>query len=196
MPRDSETTPTVNESFNQTAATDSVVAPEQLSDSQTALESSETIEPGADFESTTTLQVELEIERYDVLDAHDARWNRERDRLTAKPVEALSLDLGGDSGRSIQKEYTERRSLWEGHRDAINRLFDRQVPDLRPLGTTMTDQFSKAGDQAPEPGQELAAPLNMADAPEAAETNDNANASRTSFRVEFHRQVRKTSRSI
>lgn len=43
----------------------------------------------------------IEIERYDVLDAHDARWNRERDRITAKPEDAPSLDLDGSNGRSM-----------------------------------------------------------------------------------------------
>lgn len=195
MPRDSDITPVAQDSFNQNATLDNDTTLEHGPGSEVENEPVKALEPGADFETTTTVQVELEIERYDVLDAHDARWNRERDRITAKPEDAPSLDLGG-GGRSIQKEYTERRSRWEGHRDAINRVFDRQVADVRALGTTMTDNFTKASDQTPNQGQKPAAALGVADASRGENVNESASERDTSFRVEFHSQVRKTTRSL
>lgn len=196
MANDNSIPPAVQESFNHDAAADHSVTAEHAAETETAMEAAQALEPGTDFETTTTMQVDLSIERYDVLDAHDERWNRERDRLTAKPVEAPSLDLGGDSGRSIQKEYTERRNLWEAHRDSINRLFDRQVADVRALGTTMSDHFQDASEPAPEPEQDLANALDLADAATAENANENAERRQSSVRIEFHKQVRTTTRSL
>ncbi|MCP5366727.1 MAG: hypothetical protein H6907_09975 [Hyphomicrobiales bacterium] len=94
-----------------------------------------------DFQSTVSSQIDLEIERYDALDAHDTRWNKERDRLMAKPVEAPALGPDGDASYSAQRRYNERRASWEAHRDAINGLFDNQIDALRSQGTTLTDGF-------------------------------------------------------
>ena len=195
MARDGDTTLDVHESFKESAVAEQGTVPEHVPGSGIENEPAKAVEAGADFETTTTVQVELEIERYDVLDAHDARWNRERDRITAKPEDAPSFDLGGD-GRSIQREYTERRSQWEDHRDAINRMFDQQVAEVRALGTTMTDNFTNASGPAPEQGQNPAALPSNADASRHDDVNETTSERDTTFHVEFHRQVRKTTRSL
>ncbi len=196
MPRDTTTDGTIHETFNDTATP----APEMETTQQTSPEPANDLGGPAtkttDFQTTTHLQVQIQEERADVLDAHDERWNRERDHLTAKPFQAPSLGLGSDNGRSVQKEYQERWARWQDHRDGINQLFDRQVADVRAMGTTMTDRFQEVtGQDATNMPEPIAAPDIIGGA-DSADYEQNSSHRRTELRVEFHRQVRKTTRSL
>ena len=196
MPRDEMTTAPTHQAFNENAAPVPQTQTPQPTASQPANKQGGPAPQMTDFQTTTHLQVEIQEERADVLDAHDDRWNRERDHLLAKPFQAPSLGLGSDSGRSVQKEYEERLARWNDHRDGINRLFDRQIADVRAMGTTMMDRFKGAHDKTAEVTPEPITPLNLTEAGNGAENEQVSSHSRTDVRVEFQRQVRKTTRSM
>lgn len=92
---------------------------------------------------TDTARAELRSENAHeaAIDAHDAKWMRERDKLSNSAVPYPEFDLGSRAHRNLANEYQERRTEWEMQRERIEKRFAKERSDIRNSGPTLSEEF-------------------------------------------------------
>ncbi len=93
---------------------------------------------------STTASAELESikARESALDSHDAKWIRERDKLSNSSLPTPEFDLGSRAHKSLSSQYDERRTEWEREKEQIEIHYVEQRHEIRENGQTLTSEFS------------------------------------------------------
>jgi len=76
------------------------------------------------------------------LHRHDDLWKRERGKIAASADPHPDFALGSRGHRNIQRDYEERRGIWEQKKDEIENRFAAQREDIRERGQTLGNEFA------------------------------------------------------
>lgn len=96
------------------------------------------------LQDTAQVQIELRDEFEQDLSHLDQQWQQERDAIAYSPQHDLSPSLGGNSARSLQAEYTERRVQHDLRQSAVEREYNENRQAVRDHGITPTREFTQA----------------------------------------------------
>lgn len=76
------------------------------------------------------------------LHRHDDLWKRERARIAASNESYPDFDLGSRGHRNVERDYRERRFVWEQRKDEMNNRFVVQRQEIRANGQTLSAEFT------------------------------------------------------
>lgn len=76
------------------------------------------------------------------LHRHDELWQRERQKIATASDPYPDFDLGSRGHRNIERDYRERRAVWEQAKDEIENRFAAQGEDIRAQGQTLSNEFT------------------------------------------------------
>ena len=138
-------------------------------------------QPPHDLTAGAHEEIALSRDRERALDRHDVRWRLHRDHLAHQTHAAPSHDLDGGSETSLQRQYEERRTLWELQREAILRDHADRRSELRADGTTLSGRFSTADGTSgsrDDHASEIPSPENRTAEPFSNDKHEDASLSR------------------
>ena len=101
-------------------------------------------ESALSVQETAQVQIELRDEFEQDLSHLDQQWQQERDAMAYSPQHDLSLGINGNSARSLQAEYTERRVQHDLRQSAVEREYSENRQAVRNHGITLAHEFTEA----------------------------------------------------
>ncbi|MEP3245468.1 MAG: hypothetical protein ABJN40_01595 [Sneathiella sp.] len=100
---------------------------------------------------TTRNQVDLSIERSNVLSTHQKHWEETiRKKLVASSLPEPSNDLGAIRTRDINAEYQSLLKAHQMQQSSIHTRYTSHIEKTRKSGITLSDSFTRSGQPSNE----------------------------------------------
>ena len=96
----------------------------------------------ASVSETTREEIGIRQAQERQLHRHDDLWKRERARIAASSESYPDFDLGSRGHRNVERDYRERRFLWEQRKDEMTNRFEVQRQEIRTQGQTLSAEFT------------------------------------------------------